>query len=434
MTGHRSMLVALAFAAATVTTAAAAEGGDGSRSGGLRVAGQALRRCTSTGRGAARAAIVTSGDGGWVHLGPGRRRGSWPRRATSSSASTRRPTCPASPAGRRRSRRPTCRADYAVLVDYAAQGAPGPPLLVRRLRGRRPLRARGDRARGPAPDRRRRGARAARQERARLALARLDDLHHEEDAERAAVQRARVRGSRGAGPARARPLDARRVRARRPRRESDRGAGAGAASGCGRIDGGGPPLQRQAARAAARAEGGDRVDRQREGRLALSRLAPAARGRPCSSAALAVLHRAAARRALRTRSRRCRRAAARARAARARADGRQLRRAHRLRPAGLRLDAARPAPRLGRARRASSATRSATASASACSPARAVRFRFYTRWGVGAADLSRIVLFQSTTFWLGLLVLGGCDDRRSAPHAVAARAARRRRCCAPAAS
>jgi phosphatidylglycerol lysyltransferase len=37
----------------------------------------------------------------------------------------------------------------------------------------------------------------------------------------------------------------------------------------------------------------------------------------------------------------------------------------------------------------------------------AVRFRFYTRWGVGAVELSRIVLFQTTTFWLGLLALGG---------------------------
>jgi phosphatidylglycerol lysyltransferase len=37
----------------------------------------------------------------------------------------------------------------------------------------------------------------------------------------------------------------------------------------------------------------------------------------------------------------------------------------------------------------------------------AVRFRFYTRWGVSAAELSRIVIFQTTTFWLGLLVLGG---------------------------
>jgi phosphatidylglycerol lysyltransferase len=37
----------------------------------------------------------------------------------------------------------------------------------------------------------------------------------------------------------------------------------------------------------------------------------------------------------------------------------------------------------------------------------AVRFRFYTRWGVDALELSKIVLFQTTTFWLGLLVLGG---------------------------
>ncbi len=37
----------------------------------------------------------------------------------------------------------------------------------------------------------------------------------------------------------------------------------------------------------------------------------------------------------------------------------------------------------------------------------AVRFRAYTRWGVSAFELSRIVLFQTTTFWLGLLVLGG---------------------------
>jgi phosphatidylglycerol lysyltransferase len=37
------------------------------------------------------------------------------------------------------------------------------------------------------------------------------------------------------------------------------------------------------------------------------------------------------------------------------------------------------------------------------------RYRFYSRWGVSAADLSRIVLFYSTTFWLGLCVLGGAS-------------------------
>lgn len=37
----------------------------------------------------------------------------------------------------------------------------------------------------------------------------------------------------------------------------------------------------------------------------------------------------------------------------------------------------------------------------------AVRHRFYARWGVGGADLSRIVAFNGITYWLGLLVLGG---------------------------
>ncbi len=36
-----------------------------------------------------------------------------------------------------------------------------------------------------------------------------------------------------------------------------------------------------------------------------------------------------------------------------------------------------------------------------------VRYRFYTRWGVSAEDLSRIVFSYSVTFWLGLLALGG---------------------------
>lgn len=37
----------------------------------------------------------------------------------------------------------------------------------------------------------------------------------------------------------------------------------------------------------------------------------------------------------------------------------------------------------------------------------AVRYRFYSRWGVTADEISRIVLFYTVTFWLGLLVLGG---------------------------
>jgi phosphatidylglycerol lysyltransferase len=36
-----------------------------------------------------------------------------------------------------------------------------------------------------------------------------------------------------------------------------------------------------------------------------------------------------------------------------------------------------------------------------------VRYRFYTRWGMTTADLTRIVFSYSVTFWLGLLALGG---------------------------
>lgn len=36
-----------------------------------------------------------------------------------------------------------------------------------------------------------------------------------------------------------------------------------------------------------------------------------------------------------------------------------------------------------------------------------IRYRFYSRWGVTAEELSRIVFSYSITFWLGLLALGG---------------------------
>ena len=33
----------------------------------------------------------------------------------------------------------------------------------------------------------------------------------------------------------------------------------------------------------------------------------------------------------------------------------------------------------------------------------AVRYRLYTRWGITAEELSRIVFWYVVTFWLGLL-------------------------------
>ncbi len=48
-----------------------------------------------------------------------------------------------------------------------------------------------------------------------------------------------------------------------------------------------------------------------------------------------------------------------------------------------------------------------------------VRYRFYTRWGVSAADLSRIVLSYLVTFWVGLLLIGGLSLALSRlPHEI----------------
>lgn len=48
------------------------------------------------------------------------------------------------------------------------------------------------------------------------------------------------------------------------------------------------------------------------------------------------------------------------------------------------------------------------------------RYRFYARWGLAAADVSRIVLFYSTTFWLGLLAVGGTSALLSPPPGLTA--------------
>ena len=42
-----------------------------------------------------------------------------------------------------------------------------------------------------------------------------------------------------------------------------------------------------------------------------------------------------------------------------------------------------------------------------------VRYRFYTRWGVTAEELSRIVFSYVVTFWLGLFLVGGLSLARS---------------------
>src|SRR4051812_18938519 len=36
-----------------------------------------------------------------------------------------------------------------------------------------------------------------------------------------------------------------------------------------------------------------------------------------------------------------------------------------------------------------------------------LRYRLYSRWGVSPGEIARIVAFYSTTYWLGLLAVGG---------------------------
>src|SRR5689334_22831053 len=48
------------------------------------------------------------------------------------------------------------------------------------------------------------------------------------------------------------------------------------------------------------------------------------------------------------------------------------------------------------------------------------RYRFYSRWGVGAHDLSRIVLFYSVSFWIGLGLVAGVSLLVAPPDVIAA--------------
>jgi hypothetical protein len=105
-----------------------AEAGDASRGEAFTLRGHSLTLHVYGSRGAP-AAIVTSGDGGWVHLGPAVAEflaakgwfvvGFDAKAYLSSFTSGAKTLEPAD-----------VPADYAALADYAAQGAPGAPLLL----------------------------------------------------------------------------------------------------------------------------------------------------------------------------------------------------------------------------------------------------------------------------------------------------------------
>ena len=74
--------------------------------------------------------IVSSGDGGWIHLGAARRRDA--RRARLLRRRLRREgvSRAASRPTATRSASMTCRATIGALVDYAARGSPARPILI----------------------------------------------------------------------------------------------------------------------------------------------------------------------------------------------------------------------------------------------------------------------------------------------------------------
>ena len=52
------------------------------------------------------------------------------------------------------------------------------------------------------------------------------------------------------------------------------------------------------------------------------------------------------------------------------------------------------------------------------------RYRFHGRWGVHPADLSRVVLFFATAFWVGISLIGGLSLLFAPPPGLAAIAPR----------
>lgn len=120
---HALLVVVLAAAGCV----GSAEAGDSSRTEAFTLRGHALSLHLYGSR-AAPAAIVSSGDGGWVHLGPDvaqvlAAKGffvvGFDAKAYLSSFTSGSKTLEAADVA----------ADYTVLADYAAQGAPGLPLL-----------------------------------------------------------------------------------------------------------------------------------------------------------------------------------------------------------------------------------------------------------------------------------------------------------------
>ena len=119
---------ATALLVALVGGACLAEAGDGSRNQAFTVRGHALTLHLYGTRGGP-TAVVSSGDGGWVHLAPAVAQflagqgwfvAGFDSKAYLSSFTSGGRTLSVSDVP----------GDYAALAEHAAQGAPGPPLLM----------------------------------------------------------------------------------------------------------------------------------------------------------------------------------------------------------------------------------------------------------------------------------------------------------------
>jgi fermentation-respiration switch protein FrsA (DUF1100 family) len=129
MNSRRLLVAAVAFTlSATAPRLAAAGGGASPRTEALSLRGH-VQSLHAYGTRGGPAAVVTSGDGGWLHLGPdvadflaaeGWFVVGFDAKAYLSSFTTKSGTLATEDVPR----------DYAALVGYAAKGAPGPPLLV----------------------------------------------------------------------------------------------------------------------------------------------------------------------------------------------------------------------------------------------------------------------------------------------------------------
>ena len=201
------LLMFLTVAAGVIGAAAGTAGAQTTETVTVRGQTQSLRLYGDRGR---VPVIVSSGDGGWMHLAPhvaeSSRPGAFSSSDSTSGVSRELHLRQNHAAGRGRARR------LQGHRRTSRRGSEPEAHADRSIRRRRAVGAGGDRSREKARNRRRHRPRPARHQRARMALEGLADLPDARLAERTDIQRRRHRRPRGADSARRDPLDPGRIR------------------------------------------------------------------------------------------------------------------------------------------------------------------------------------------------------------------------------